>query len=85
MTIFLKNLKWLNVGQNQITEIPPNFGNLYNLVHLDLSGNALTLNSFPKTFFDLMAIERLYLSDNKIERITAEFGQMKSLRILTLR
>ena len=83
--LLFQKLAWLNFGHNQLEELPTTFGNLVNLVHLDLSGNILSLKSFPKTFFDLVAIERLYLSDNKIERVIPEFGKLASLRILALR
>ena len=65
-------------------ELPAQFGNLVELSHLDLSQNNLTLKSIPKSFFELK-LERLYLSDNAIEKITADFGKLGSLRILAIR
>jgi Leucine-rich repeat (LRR) protein len=81
----LENLNWLNLGSNELTELPNTFGNLVNLVHLDLGGNKLSLSSFPKTFFGLQSLERLYLSDNNIEKIIADFGSLRNLRILAIR
>jgi Leucine-rich repeat (LRR) protein len=66
-------------------ELPPQFGNLIQLYHLDLSQNQLTLKSIPKSFFELKVLERLYLSDNAIEKITADSGKLGSLRILAIR
>ena len=73
------------VANNKIKAIPPQIGYLQKLRHLDLSLNDLTLQSLPNEFFQLSSLERLYLSDNNLESISAEFGKLCNLQILSVR
>ena len=83
----LKKLEHLNLAFNEIKILPVTFGNLICLTHLDLSRNLLTDDSLmnPPKIFDLRTIERLYLSDNFLEKIGPEFGTFGNLKILALR
>ena len=79
-------LTWLNVGNNKITGLPPTFGDLTEMIHLDLSCNEIELAHIPKSFFaPEMSLERLYLSDNIITELSDEFTRLTSLKILALR
>ena len=78
-------LQCLNVGLNELTELPRTIGNLTEIYHLDLSGNQINLDGLPTTFFSLKSLERLYLSDNKIEALVKEFSRLSGLQILALR
>ena len=60
-------------------------GSLIHLYHLDLTQNKIRLSTLPKTFFDLPRLERLYLSGNRIEKISGDFGKFPNLRILSVR
>ena len=73
------------VANNKIKVVPPQIGYLQKLWHLDMSLNDLTLQSLPNEFFQLASLERLYLSDNSLESISADFGKLQNLQILTLR
>ncbi len=41
--------------------------------------------TIPQSFFTLSSLERLYLSDNDLAAVGAEFGLLGELRILALR
>ena len=75
--VLLSKLKWLDVSINKLTSVSPQMGNLTELFHLDLSWNQLTLDSLHKNFFTLKSLKRLYLSDNRLERISSDFGGLK--------
>eukprot|EP00095_Tigriopus_kingsejongensis_P008390 maker-scaffold9_size846264-snap-gene-3.8 protein:Tk08390 transcript:maker-scaffold9_size846264-snap-gene-3.8-mRNA-1 annotation:"ras suppressor protein 1" len=81
----LKSLKWLNLSLNAIQSIPSTFGNLMQLFHLDLTFNELTDDSFPKQFFTLPNLKRLYLSDNLIQTLGSSITSLSTLQTLALR
>lgn len=81
----LRELQWLNLSFNEIDEMSTNIGKLTNLYHLDLTENRLNLDRLPKNFYKLDSLERLYLSGNQLEKLTADFGQWPKLRVLCLR
>lgn len=83
----LKKLEHLNLSFNEISILPITFGNLICLTHLDLSRNKLTDDSLlnPPKIFDLRTLERLYLSDNFLEKLGPEFGTFGNLKILAIR
>ena len=61
-------------------------GRLEKLLHLDLSHNKLSIQTIPDSLFELPCLERLYLSGNRIEKITQTFGKLPtSLKVLSLR
>ncbi|TRY77881.1 hypothetical protein TCAL_12044 [Tigriopus californicus] len=78
-------LEWLNLGMNKLDGLPSTFGNLTNLVHLDLSLNRFRDDSFPPTFFTLPSLERLYLSNNLIETLGVSIIKLQGLQTLALR
>ncbi|KAK3019870.1 hypothetical protein RJ639_004178 [Escallonia herrerae] len=63
--------------------IPPEMGNLINLVEVDISANFL-LGSIPSTIENLGNLTVLYLSINLFGLIPQEIGKLKSLESLSL-
>lgn len=83
--IFIQ-LRSLNVGHNRLERLPGSLGLLINLVHLDVSGNELMDTGLPRVMFSsAMALERLFISDNKLQRIGSAIGELVNLKILAAR
>ena len=80
-----KKLEILNLSFNRIEVLPKTFGNLVQLNHLDLSWNKLVDEALHENFFQLRTLERLYLCDNFLTKIGAEFGKFGNLKILAVR
>ena len=86
MFFFLFKLKWLNLSLNKISDLPTSLSTLTKLFHLDLTYNELHFASFPDSFFGgLRDLQRLYLSDNHIEKLPFNVGKLVGLKVLTLR
>lgn len=65
----LENLKVLDLGKNQITgPIPPEIGNMMNLVKINLQSNELT-GTIPSEFSKLKKLQELRLDRNKLQGI----------------
>lgn len=73
-------LQHLNINNNNLTTI--SLLNINKLKHLHASNNHL--NDIPKGLYGLKMIEKVYLSGNKIAKITPEIGRLKSLKVLDL-
>lgn len=73
----LKNLIQLRIGNNLLTEIQDDFGNLSYLTHLDLSCNNFEV--FPLNLCYINSLKRLNLSHNKIKEIPKEISQLENL------
>ena len=69
-------------GNNQLTSVPAEIGQLMSLVELSLSGNQLT--SLPAAIGQLTSLERLYLDGNQLTSVPVEIGQLTSMRELFL-
>ena len=79
-------MQWDDSDRARVFWIFSRIGNLLNLIHFDLSHNRLSIQTIPPNFFELPCLERLYLSENRIEKITENFGKFPtSLRVLALR
>jgi Leucine-rich repeat (LRR) protein len=65
----LKKLKTLNLNNNSITGLPPEFGQLESLVTIDLSVNQITV--LIKELENLTALRTLNLTNNKLSTIVA--------------
>jgi len=75
------NLEKLDLSENNISEIDDDiFGNLENLVELNLSYNNLTY--LPTSIGKLKKLKRLILSGNKINHLPIEFENLVSLEYL---
>jgi len=75
----------LNLDSNQLSgNIPPELGNLSNLLRLDLRSNQLS-GSIPPELGNLSNLTRLYLSSNQLNgSIPPELGNLSNLTHLKL-
>jgi len=78
----LRNLRLLDVSDNQLTNLPTSFGQLRNLQTLNLSQN--TLSELPESFGQLRALQTFKASRNQLTQLPASFGQLRSLASLDL-
>ena len=72
----------LDFGDDKLTSLPAEIGQLTSLTVLDLEGNQLT--SLPAEIGQLTSLEKLYLDGNKLTSVPAEIGQLTSLTELYL-
>lgn len=79
----LKELKYLNLSNNNFFCIPESIGELKNLEFLDLSDNDLT--HIPETFRKLTNLKELNMWENKMEDMPYIIENIKTLEILYLR
>jgi internalin A len=77
-----KHLIDLNLGQNKLKTLAPNFGELTNLIHLSLNENLIT--DFPTQIFNLKNLFSLNLGNNPIKNIPKNIRQMTNLKRITL-
>ena len=75
------NIKFLNL--KDIPEIPPEIGNLKNLMVLWSKNGILT--KIPREIGNLVNLEQLTLSDNELTEIPPHLGNLKNLTKLNLR
>ena len=68
---------------DNLTVVPPEIGQLSNLIFLFLSNNQLT--AMPAEIGQLSNLEELSLSDNQLTAVPAEIGQLSNLRRLSLK
>jgi len=78
----LKNLKELDLRGLELTEIPPEIGNLQSLEELILRSNLLT--KLPAEIGNLKSLQKLDLYFNQLRRIPPEIGNLQSLQELDL-
>jgi internalin A len=72
----------LNLKSLGLTELPPEIGNLTNLLTLDLFANQLT--SLPSEIGNLTNLQRLLLTKNRLVTLPSEIGNLNKLKTLTL-
>ena len=70
----------VDLSRNQLSEIPPELGNLVNLETLKLSGSQLS--EMPSWLGDLASLETLDLSGNQLSEIPSWSGDLASLETL---
>ena len=83
----LTNLKELvlgndGYGNNRITELSKEIGNLKNLTRLDLGSNSFT--KLPKVIGNLKKLTELCLYENQLTELPKEIGNLNNLVRLTL-
>jgi len=78
----MKNLQYLELGDNKITTLPPEIGQLKTLNMLNLFQNKLT--SLPESIGRLKNLDTLLLFENNITTLPPEIGQLKNLQVLEL-
>ena len=76
----LSDLEWLNVSNNQLTQLPEAIGQLSNLEWLNLSGNQLT--RLPDAIVQLSNLERLILDNNPLVSPPPEMVENGTLAVL---
>lgn len=79
----LLHLERLDLSINEISEIPPEIGNLVNLKRLDLVKNKIT--RIPRSIGNLVNLDRLNIAANKIRKIPAAIGNLVNLDRLDLK
>ena len=72
----------MNLGDNELTSVPAEIGQLTSLEELSLSDNQLT--SVPAEIGQLTSLTELYLSGNQLTSVPAEIGQLTALEELDL-
>ena len=75
-----KQLKYLNLANNLISEIPPSFKYLSSIKQLELEHNQL--KQLPTEICSLKSLEILNISNNLIEGLPIEISNMINLRTL---
>jgi Leucine-rich repeat (LRR) protein len=80
--IILTALKDLSLGANQLTELPPEIGNLTSLRSLSLGGNQLT--KLPPEIGNLTSRTSLFLGGNQLTELPPEIGDLAGLERLSV-
>lgn len=78
----LKDLKKLDLRENEIAELPYEIGNCTNLTELDLFGNVLT--TLPEEFRKLTLLQELNLRKNKFQSCPSQLASLAELTWLDL-
>lgn len=76
----LKNLKWLGLRHNLISDISSSISNLENLRELYLDYNNISI--FPKEILQLKNLKVLSLNDNKLSSIPDDIIELQNLKEL---
>ena len=79
---FNKDIKELDLYNNQLTQLPSEIGQLTQLTELYLSSNKLT--QLPSEIGQLTQLTYLSLSDNQLTQLPTEIGQLTRLNYLYL-
>ena len=81
----LHNLKWRNLGSNQIDEVSPSIGRRSHLETLILSRNQIAvLDAEQRKLIMLKKLKKLYLWDNQldVEGIPQGIGKLVFLEVI---
>lgn len=81
-TALPKNLRWLILTDNRLTQLPQSFGQLSQLKKLALAGNKLS--SIPETFTQCKQLELVRLSANELTSVPAGLFKLPKLAWLAL-
>ncbi|MDJ0704813.1 MAG: COR domain-containing protein [Leptolyngbyaceae cyanobacterium MO_188.B28] len=76
-------VKELDLSYSELSQLPPEIGQLTNLITLDLRANQLS--QLPSEIGQLNNLTQLYLSDNQLSQLPSEIGQLTNLITLDLR
>ncbi|KAH9281397.1 CCR4-NOT transcription complex subunit 6-like [Echinococcus granulosus] len=79
---YLTYITTLVIKNNNLERLPPELGNLVNLVNLDASYNRLKV--LPSTIGELTDLRALILNDNQISDLPLEVARLLNLRLLNL-
>lgn len=77
-----QGLEVLLLSQNQLSELPPEIGQLAKLSSLELGGNQL--DSLPKEMENLKELELLYLNSNDFKVIPSVISQLTNLKAFSI-
>jgi hypothetical protein len=77
-----KESKSLDLSNRDLTELPPEIGELTHLEHLDLSYNYL--GKIPREIGKLVNLKTLLLLKNKLVELPPEIGHLKSLHLIDI-
>ncbi|XP_069360182.1 leucine-rich repeat protein 1 [Maniola hyperantus] len=79
--LLLHQLNILNLSDNEIETIPPEFGRLASLSELYLSNNSLGLSNNPdwRWLFGLQTLKLLDLSGNKLKNLPKDIWKLQNL------
>jgi Leucine-rich repeat (LRR) protein len=77
----LLELKFLNLSENNLKELPPEIGSLKNLETLMINNNLLTV--LPPEIGKLENLKYLILHGNQITFLPPEMGKLASLKIMS--
>lgn len=77
-----KNLKYLNLRHNLISEIPDIISSFTSLQMLRLDYN--NIKSIPSSIYKLFHLKTLSISHNKLSELPEEFSLLRRLRILVI-
>eukprot|EP01156_Anaeramoeba_ignava_P018365 Anaeramoba_ignava/a91537_10.p1 GENE.a91537_10~~a91537_10.p1 ORF type:complete len:306 (-),score=21.60 a91537_10:15-932(-) len=77
-----KNSLSLDLSNRDLHELPPEIGELTQLVHLDLSYNYL--QTIPPEIGKLVNLKTLLLLKNEIKELPAEIGHLKGLTLMDI-
>lgn len=76
-------VEWLRLaGKNLSGPLPPELGDLSNLMHLDLADTAIDV--LPSTIGNLSNLVELDLSKNKLNTVPPEFGALSNVTKINL-
>jgi len=79
----LRSMEYLHLPNSNISQLPPELGNLKKLYCICLDGNSI--ENYPKEMCGYKNLTRLDLDDNKISNFPREIGNLTSLQILSLK
>ena len=79
---FLKQVEYLSLSGNELTELPAEIGQLRNLRFLMLDSNRLT--ELPDSIGNLTNIEDLFVNNNQLTELPESIGNLTSLTSLRL-
>jgi Leucine-rich repeat (LRR) protein len=77
-----KNLQYLNLSKNHITQLPEEIGQLKNLQYLNISKNGL--EELPPEIGDLINLYYLNANQNDLNSLPPQIGKLQKLKNLDL-